>query len=569
MATDIISIKTDQIVSDTGKLNIDVFKNFELPDNSSLCFNSHGQGGDAILLNCPNGGIKYNSLTLHSETSEFNILSHDKIHLNSFNTIKIDSKSIIEIGNYESGMLLDLINDSLNINFNQTEESCIKLNTTNFNLTCNKEQISINEELFSFKSNNKIEFGNIYNNTLSIDCRKDSVTVNGNLYVTGNITYEDEIIEYRKIKHVVQNHALFFDLEESPTKDWEISSLDGGIFFKKDTQCVSLSNNSQLLNLSVNSLYISKNKSHQTNNYLSIEDTFTLNYKGDIESDGSLSIKGDLNINNNILCTNKGILKVTNDILIDNISLSNIFKYSVGKDLKFTSIQDCIDYIEQNELYTDQDIFIEIYSNMVYIENVVISKPNINLIGKYKKCKIIGSITINIQNTKDVYEILLQNIIIETSLNKNNSFNLDHNNISIKDVCIQMSHDSFLDFVNIKTISFENVDIRSNNTNQLSISDTHRVDFNNCHIDIIKNIVVNKVLYYRTFLYIKKNWSLITTEPIKFIFCDFNSTVKDIISFKDTFYRTKTVIILDSIIKLIDSDGIFYPKLALQPNYNT
>ena len=50
MEKDNLTIKVKHLVNTNGQLNIDVFKNFDLPDNSKLILNCHGEEKDSIKL---------------------------------------------------------------------------------------------------------------------------------------------------------------------------------------------------------------------------------------------------------------------------------------------------------------------------------------------------------------------------------------------------------------------------------------------------------------------------------------------------------------------------------------
>ena len=126
-----LSIKTEQIVSNTGTLSIEVFKNFELPDNSKLHFNCHGQDTKSIFFNCPNGGITYDSLNYNITSDRINIKSRDNIQLKSYNKINIESLDVIEIGNYQSSILINSKESFLNLDFTERKESSINILDSN------------------------------------------------------------------------------------------------------------------------------------------------------------------------------------------------------------------------------------------------------------------------------------------------------------------------------------------------------------------------------------------------------------------------------------------------------
>ena len=177
--SDLSSIKTEQIVSNTGTLSIEVFKNFDLPDNSKLHFNCHGQDAKSIFFNCPNGGITYDSLNYNITSDRINIKSRDNIQLKSYNKINIESLDVIEIGNYQSSILINSKESFLNLDFTERKESSINILSNNININNKKNYIILNKNLFKLQSDSVINFGNNYNNTLQVDCYNDKITING------------------------------------------------------------------------------------------------------------------------------------------------------------------------------------------------------------------------------------------------------------------------------------------------------------------------------------------------------------------------------------------------------
>lgn len=549
-----ISTKLEQIVSLNGNISIDVFKNFKLPDDSKLSLNCHGDNKDSMLFNCPNGGIFCNS-------SDFNIESLNTIDLNSSNYLKINSKNIIEIGDHNCNILVNKENSSLDFTFNDKKNSYIKLDTNFYSVINKYNSLTINEKSYNLRSNKLINLGNIYNNTLSVDCENDKININGDLYLNGNM-FIKKLVECKNISNIITNNDLIFKIINNPNKNWSIKDdNNNGIFYKDKYNRLDFKQKNNFLNLACKSINLFNNIDN--NNYINICDKFYINNNCDIFTQGSITISEDLNINNTIKLNNKGFIEVENDIIIDNYHISNLFRYSVGLNYRYSNIQDCINYIVENEFYKNGPIYIEIYPNKEYLENIKINHYNINLIGKYQKINIKGSINILLDNIEES-SIMLKNLSIESSLNTNNNFILKKSNIIFKNVNFTLKDSSSI-IINSLDIIFNNCKFIGK---VLNIENSYNIKNINSSFDINKIVNSNNISYRNCYLKINNNnlWKIIVNESVIILHSEIVSDINlDI--FKNKIFCSKNIIILDSILKLNNLDGIFYPRLLLQSNY--
>lgn len=551
------SIKINQIVSLEGIISIDVFKNFKLPDDSKLLLNCHGDNKDSILLNCPNGGILFNS-------NEVNIESMNYININSLDNIRIISNNIIEIGNIESGILINNENSTIDLNFIDKNHSYIKLSTNNFSLINKNNSIIINDKSFNFKSNKNINFGNSYNSTLKINCNEDTVIIDGNMYINGSLYISNKTI-CKNISNITSNNNFIFDIKNNPNKNWCIKDdNDNGINYSHNKNVFEFKSKNDYINLECRSINLCNNIDNNNNNYINILDKFYINNNCDIYTQGSIKIDNNLNINDVIKLNNKGYIEVENDIIVNNYHISNLFKYTVGLHYKYSNIQDCIDYIVENEFYKNGPIYISIYPNKDYYENIIINYPNINLIGKYSTINLYGSLNIKCSINKN--DILIKNLKIISSLNKCNNIHLKNSNIKFKNININLKDQSKI-IIDARNITFDNCEIYGDD---LKISNSNIIYNINSKFKINKDIICNKISYLRCYIEFNDTtiWKLDIKETTLIVHSEINTDLT-IEKFKNKFFSSKNTIIIDSILKFINNkDGVYYPRLILNPNYN-
>lgn len=554
------SIKLNQIVSLDGNISIDIFKEFDKSDDSKLSLNCNSNNIDGILLNCPNGGIYCNS-------EEFNIESRNNIKIGSLNNLKISSSNILELGNYEGSIILNNENSCLDINFIEKKNSYVKINTNNFSIINKNNSLILNDNIYNFKSKKKINIGNLYNNTLSIDCENDKIYINGDIFINGNM-HINKISEYKNIINTINNNDLIFKLSNNPNKNWCIKddNDESSIVYTNMDKSIKFKSKNEYINIHSKSINLHKEISDNIK-YFTISNKLYIDNKCNFYTNGSINIDGNININDSIKLDNKGFIEVENDIIIDNYYLTNLFRYTVGINQKYENIQECIDFIVENNHYKNTPIFIEIYPNKIYKENIKIKHNNINLIGKYINVKIVGSLDINIEENNNFSSnntILFKNLIIELISNIETNFFFKNNNIKFTNIEFYIKNLSKINIKN-KNITFKNCKINGNKL----LLESKKIIFINSLINLKNKILKSSEIHYSS-CKIKINndnfWKIDVEDTILVLYSEINS---DIIFelFKNKIYCSKTIIILDSILKMNNKQGIFYPKLILVPNY--
>ena len=294
------------------------------------------------------------------------------------------------------------------------------------------------------------------------------------------------------------------------------------------------------------------NKLLNVNNVLCIENN-------NININGNLNINGKLNLNNIITFDELG------NMFFDKFNINEIFKYSVGIGYKFINIQDCINYIEENELNLDSPIFIEIYPNKIYNENIFIKKPNINLIGKYLQVKINGTININYKTSNN--NIILKNLLITTKLGYVNDINNIHQ-IDLKNITFNLKDKSKILISNISYLNIKNSKFDTSEYGEFKLSNIDNTKIYNTNIKLLCNLNSKNLIINESKLKLNYNMNIISDKLIKFRRCDI---IIDGLLLKlknGVLFRNKKCLLNDCIISDNKSEGIIYPTLLLNNNYN-
>ena len=552
----ISSIKLKHIVNDIGSLNIDVFKDIHSPDVSKLTLNCNGKCNDSLKINCPNGGIFLNSKNIYSESDNLFLNSKSKININSYDVIKLNSLNGIELGKDSSIIFLDFLNNILNVNFTEYLTSSINLQTNDFVLFVKNNLFSINKNII-LKSDNNIYLGNNYNNTIHIDCKHDNIYMNGDIYINGKLFIKDDLINCKIVENVVNDNQLTFNLNNSVLKDWAIigkyDNYKNGIYFTDKHKLITFKSDVDTLNVKLRSLFLGKDVNID-NTILNAGNEFILDNKYNLNMKGSINISGNININDTIYLDNKGILKVKNDIILHNLSLKKLFQYSVGKMYTFNTIQQCINYIEDNNLYLKAPIFIEIYPDKIYHEDIIITKPNINIIGKDTTIHLMGSISIDYRefNVSEIilYDIHIENICIKSRLSKNNKLDFAihdlHNKVRLKNVSFILDNCSNVTLLNCSNIYIDNcVFTCLDNKSILIIKNVHNIFFSLCTIKLICKLEIDKIIIMDSEVNIINIIWTILSKIINFIRCEILVNKIDLL--KTTIIRNNTCFIFNSV----------------------
>ena len=103
---------------------------------------------------------------------------------------------------------------------------------------------------------------------------------------------------------------------------------------------------------------------------------------------GNLRVNGEVHFNDSVSFFKSG------DVSWKGQQFRHLTQFRVGSGYTFQSIQDCINYIEMTQEYKQHTVCVEVYPSKVYCENIVISCPNIRLVGKLGGATIQGDLVI-------------------------------------------------------------------------------------------------------------------------------------------------------------------------------
>lgn len=552
------TIKLNQIVNNNGLLTIDVFKNI-INDNSKLQINCNGIHHDSIKINSLKGGIFIKSKNdIKLESSNINLLSYKKINIFS-ESVLLNSSKIIKLGNIESNIIINNNKNFITINTNQYDNSFFHINSNNIFINNNDKSISLNNNCINILSNNFINFGSTLNNIIKINLLTDEININGNISINGEVKINKSLIKYKNIKNITSKNSFIFNLNENPDQNWSIYSINKykykkGLFFNNNLNLLEFKNNNKYLNIFANTITLNSNNSLKYNNkYLfNIYDQFIIDQKYNLNMNGSLNVKNNFNFKN-LLYNKNNDIHISTNLIIDNLNIKNLFQFTVGKNFNFISIQECINYIELNNLYNNNQIFILIYPDKIYIENLVIKNKNIHLIGQYVNVLIHGNISVQSSSF-----LLLKNITFSNTFNKTFIFNA--NELKLINVIFEKNDHSNIKF-NIK---------------------------NNIFIKYCKFIFNNKNVYFKTDnlyiyqSYIESNFTIFSSY-ITFNICKINFNNKlwiidnkniiriintDIYNIKNynlnCIKRNIAILILDCSIN--NNNNKYFPRLILKSN---
>ena len=569
-----LSTKLKHIISNIGKLDIDVFKEINIPDDSKLSLNCNGVLNDSIKINCPYGGISFKSKDIFFNNKNL-LIQASNIKIKSLDKVIIDSINYIEFGSENSNICIDLENKNLRFDFTEYEKSFISFKTNKLSISTSDNSISLLDNII-IKSNNNIILGSLYNNIIKVDCKYNKVNINGDILINGKLFIKDNLIKCKSIEHIITTNVIKFDTKNSIYKDWSIienSDSSNGIYFNDKNNIIEFKNNNNKIPILSKSIYLGDHFSDIDDGHvINANNKFILDSNYNLSLNGNLKLYGNIDINDNIVLDHKGSIIVNNDIILSNFSLSNLFKYTVGKLYKFENIQDCVNYIETNELYKDQSINIEIFPNKIYYENIIISKPNINLLGMNNGITLIGSVTINIISDNKILgksDISIRNINVISNHGKSNIFkcikNIHNNilNLKIQNSSFNLKNNSKLNISNFKKIFLEETEIISDNESELNIIDVNCMTILRSKININSKYSCNKLLIFDSDIDFSKIW-VINSKIIKFIRCDF--LIKNI-NLLNKVLITNVKCFLFNIIATNNSENKYYDKLIIKFNF--
>lgn len=536
------SLAVEQIINQNGFLSIDVFKNQKniKKTKSSLELNSNGYNLDAIKLYAPNGEINLTSNSLLLDVSK-NLKINSNIFSFSDDSIYYNKKS-----------------DFLTFRANNNIHSKINIDSQNIKLISNENFIKIDKNEININSK-QIHLGNL----MTLNYNEKKINLNSDLIINGNLLLKGNCIKVNKIETVHYNNSIEFELTDNIEKDWSIfssnNSVKSGLFFYESKNLICLQSDINLINLKLNSIFIGKKSTFNENDFLNINNKININKNLDTQINGNVKINGNLLINDNISILKNGTV-IMNDILI-----SNLFKFSVGKNYRFKTIQSCINFIEINQLYLNENIFIMIYPDKEYNENIVISNPNINLIGKYSKIKVRGNFNIQFESNNDE-QIILKNI--HFNISEYQQFKVDSNiQLFCKNIKITSDTDAVIQIKNLNKLEIKNSNLITNcNFKILNISNCI---FTKSVLDI-SFICENKKLSFEDcmiFFNLKK-WNIKTDNIIEFNKCKikYNNNFKYFQNNRQNFLSNKNLLFFNLFFtcnKLIEK---FHNKIMIRHN---
>ena len=150
-----------------------------------------------------------------------------------------------------------------------------------------------------------------------------------------------------------------------------------------------------------------------------------------------------------------------------------------------------------------------------------------------------------------------------------NRINANNNDIILKNIDFYLQTGSDIVFSDINNLICKNIKITSiDNSGKFILESIQTVQFNNSYFEINK-VIDCKKLYYMDCLIniINKTLKFKCEDVIKFIRNDLYFNNDDIKKLQEQVFNTRILIILDSIIRKKNKEGVFYPRLVLQINY--
>ncbi len=349
-------------------------------------------------------------------------------------------------------------------------------------------------------------------NTIVIGNDNSKVYVNSDLVVKGDIIINDNSIKNIGTYISETNESLillgknnFLGLKDLGIIGRNKDNFIGFLFDQNRNEFVlseklnfdyntGLNNENKYLNLGnllINNLNINnkiKLTSEGNISFNQIENNCSMiDNKGNINSDGNLAIRGDINFNDKFqFNSNTGNCEIEGILMINNININNLYKYHVGKNYKHTVINEIIQEIESHLEINNQIIYL---SNQIYNEELVINFP-LNIFGN--KSEIFGNIHINIKK-----EIEIKDKIIIKDLN----INVDNEYYSCLNTEIEPEH--ILELENISfgiyrpltyIVEIDNpngililknlqLDLNYNIQNLIIIKKLLKLEINNCYLN--------------------------------------------------------------------------------------
>ena len=522
------TVESQQITSKDGELSIDVFNNLEQHDNSKLILNCNSYLNDGIKLNCPGGGIIFNSqnLTLKSneskiQTKKFNLETVNKISISSLESINLSALNSISLSNENDGIFYDINENTIDI-VNNEDNSIFNLISADINIGNEYSNITNSCRDYNVIYSNSLTFKRNQKNIMRMD--DNNIEISGNVYINGTLKFDKiETTKIKKIRLENSQDTLEFGNDNTKIFGWELkgnhASSVSSLSFDYNSNTYYFKNGNKFSNIKIGGLCIN----NKGVNILEINDndTYILNI------DSRYIKTSELLVENSIKCSD---IEVSGKKIIEH--LGNIINNTNS------NIEDII----RNKDY------VLINCDLNY--NLSIDKEQINIGGYHKNIVWTGKINLkNINRYSFIKNIIFRNAYISvTNSNKLCFENCEFENTSI------YSNNSSIDFnktdfdinskLNVNSASFSNSKISAD----ITIND--RVSINLCNLDYNNN---NKITIDNNSATYQINNNYITCK----------TEVNEVFSCK------KEIIINDNWINLISTNQSIYQKNYIIKTKNT
>lgn len=488
-----------------------------------------------ILLTSKEFNINNNNIyTLKTKVA--NIDTHTLL-LNGFNNVDIKS-------DYGKVKLLSNNNDNDSIYISSLKGGIKLFSNSKFEILSSTH---INLNCFGTDSEINIGTSSKHNQIINIGNNKSTISINNDVFLKGNIITHDNKIE--KITTCLAETSESILLL---SKDNVYGSKNTGFISRNVNKYIGFLFDSQK-----NEFYISDNlqfsrSSGITSNLsfgrlkigeLDINNNVTINKFGTItcksimglnfnfEQTGSLSMSGDLNINDKFKINSKnGNCLLQGQLVIDGININNIYKNNIGNDFKYKTILECLDIIENKKTNTFNSVLY--LSPQDYKENIISRNTLINVEGRYAKLHGIINISnqyngqqnnnvfsynysfirdlevvanqeqefiINIESKCNIeYQFNNLTIYVNNHLDKIFNFNIENGTVILNNIVIQSNLDFNLKYCfqisRIKKLIIKNSTLLGDDL--LKINDVNsEIIITNCYIDCQKLSGDNLILY--------------------------------------------------------------------------
>lgn len=356
LSSNLCFIKTKTFKIEANVLLLNSFENIEVSSGiGKLKFSSNHSDKDSILLKSLKGGIELFS------NAKIEILSSNNLNLSCFG-------------------------DNSEINIGTTNK-----NTQVINIGNNKSTISVNNDIF------------IKGNIISTDTKIEKITTclsetsesilllsKDNIYGSKNMGFVSRNIN-KYIGFLFDSQKNQFYMSDN-VQFAKSSGITGVLSFGK-LKIGELDINGKTLINKFGNLTCSSIKSSN----------FTLEQTGDIHSNGSLNVNNKFKIN-----SVNGNCSIDGQLIINGLNINNIYKYQIGENFYYQTIQKCLETILNKKNYKNNFERTIYLSPQEYEENITIKNNFVCVEGNNSTLKGIiniynGDSDLNLDTQKSLF----------------------------------------------------------------------------------------------------------------------------------------------------------------------